>query len=177
LLYVSANQINAVVPFEVAGQQNAQVQVTSGAMMLPAVSVPVVDSAPGIFTLDGSGGGQAAVVNQDGSINDDAHPAPRGSIVSIYVTGAGMMQPMPQDGSLGAGATSVALSTVVRMLAFPATIYYSGDAPTEIEGLVQINFQIPPTLYQTGYLRVDLGFGLSDPSSTAQQALVSINVK
>jgi hypothetical protein len=30
------------------------------------------------------------------------------------------------------------------MLAFPATIYYSGDAPTEIEGLVQINFQIPP---------------------------------
>ena len=176
LLYVSADQINAIVPFEVAKQTNVEVQVTSGSVLLPEVSVPVVDNAPGIFTLDGSGGGQAAVVNQDGTINGDAHPAPRGSTVSMYITGAGLMQPAPQDGSLGTGKSSVVLSTAVSMLGFPATIYYSGDAPEEVEGLVQVNFQVPPTLYQTGYVPVDVGFGVGDISSM-QQAIVWIDVK
>lgn len=177
LLYVSANQINAVVPFEVAGQQNALVQVTSAGTALSSVSVPIVDNAPGVFTLDGSGGGQAAVINQDGTINGDAHPAPRGSIVSIFVTGAGMMRPVPSDGSLGTGKASVVLSTAATMLAIPAAISYSGDVPGEVEGLVQINFQIPRNLPETGYIALDLGFGTTNPSLVFRQAEVWLNVE
>jgi len=86
------------------------------------------------------------------------------------------MQPAPRDGSLGTAKSSVVLSTAVSMLGFPATIYYSGDAPEEVEGLVQVNFQIPATIYQTGYVPVDVGFGVSYLSSM-QQAVVWINIK
>ena len=60
LLYVSKNQINAIVPFGIAGQQTAAVQVINNGTMLPSVAVAVADHSPGVFTLDGSGSGYAA---------------------------------------------------------------------------------------------------------------------
>src|SRR5206468_12649795 len=53
------------------------------------LTVPLAVSAPGIFTSDGSGRGQAAAVNQDGSPNSAATPAPSGSVIALYITGEG----------------------------------------------------------------------------------------
>jgi uncharacterized protein (TIGR03437 family) len=176
LLYVSPNEINAVIPFEVAGEPTASIQVVSSGTNLPPVVVPVADAAPGIFTLDGSGAGYAAVINQDGTINSDGHPAARGSIVALFMTGAGMMQPVPVDGSVGSGKTSPALKASVTVAGQAAPVVpYVGDAPGEVQGLVQVNFQVP-NVYESGYAPVAVRFGDGN-LLVAAQALVWINVE
>ncbi len=165
LIYVSENQINAVAPFGIAGQTQTSVQIINQGIILPAVSVPTAESAAGIFTLDSSGAGQAAAINQDGSLNDYAHPAKRGSIVSIFLTGAGAMQPSVVDGSVGNSKTSPVRAFTGDLLAFSLETTYVGDAPELVEGLVQVNFRIPANLYETGYIQLNAGFGKFDPNA------------
>jgi len=64
LLYVSGGQINAQVPSAVYGSISADVVVTTKRAVSQAFSVVVTPgSAPGIFTRDSSGCGQAAAFN------------------------------------------------------------------------------------------------------------------
>lgn len=66
LLYVSANQINAVVPMEAAPYAGAIVRVVNGSTISPNYPVWIVDSAPQAFP---------GVINQDGTINSASNPA------------------------------------------------------------------------------------------------------
>ena len=50
---------------------------------------PSAATAPGVFTADGSGRGQAAAVNQDGTRNGPGAPAAGGSVLSLFATGEG----------------------------------------------------------------------------------------
>ncbi len=65
------------------------------------ITVAVASSAPGLFTLDSTGKGQAAAVNSNGSINAASNPAPIGSILSFYATGEGQTTPSGVDGKPG----------------------------------------------------------------------------
>jgi len=86
LLYAAPGQVGAVVPYAVgAGSVQAVVQ-SAGAASAP-VAVALTPTAPGLFTADGSGLGQAAAVNQDGTRNGTAAPAAAGSVLSLYATG------------------------------------------------------------------------------------------
>ena len=82
-------QITAVVPFELDRQGTAEalVSVFVGRQSLGPIKLPVVASVPGIFTADGIGSGQAAILNQDGSVNSLSNPAAVGSIISVFITG------------------------------------------------------------------------------------------
>ena len=53
---------------------------------------PVAASAPGIFTMNSSGSGQGAILNQDYSVNSPTQPAAPGSIIMLYATGGGALQ-------------------------------------------------------------------------------------
>src|SRR3981081_449769 len=64
------------------------------------ISLPVADAEPRIFTSDGTGTGEAAVLNASGTINSAANPAPRGSVITFYVTGLGAMDPPVIDGAI-----------------------------------------------------------------------------
>jgi hypothetical protein len=78
LVYTTENQLCAIVPYEVDGQLHTSLQVEfQGTRTAPFV-LPVTKSSPGLFTLDGSGQGQGAILNQDGTINGPLNPAPRG---------------------------------------------------------------------------------------------------
>ncbi len=98
LLYSQNNQINAVVPFSVAGKQSTSVQVEYNGKTTAATTASVVDAAPGVFTMTGSGKGQVIAENADGSLNSQAKPAARGSIIKLYVTGLGQTDPPGVDG-------------------------------------------------------------------------------
>ena len=50
-------------------------------------------SFAGLFTTNEGGSGQAAVVNQDGTINSASNPAPVGSTVTLCRQGAGTCEP------------------------------------------------------------------------------------
>ena len=104
ILYSSAGQVAAVVPYEVDGKLGTQVQIQNGAQSSDPVALPVTPVAPSIFSVDLSGTGQAAILNQDGlTVNSSKSPAARGSIVSIYATGEGQTQPGGVDGRIAAG--------------------------------------------------------------------------
>ena len=93
LVYVSDGQINAVVPYEVAGRDSTRVQVEYGGVRSFPVEIPVVPSQPGVFSSDASGHGLGAIVNEDGTINSLTNPAAKGSIISLYETGEGQTEP------------------------------------------------------------------------------------
>jgi uncharacterized protein (TIGR03437 family) len=127
---------------------DTQVTVTyNGQTSVPA-TVEVFPSAPGLFTLDGSGVGQAAVVNQDGTLNSPSHPAPIGSVISFYATGGGQTSPGGVDGEVATlplprQVIPLAVAIGGSLVGDPYYVQYVGAAPGEVAGVMQINFQIP----------------------------------
>jgi uncharacterized protein (TIGR03437 family) len=140
LYYVSPNQINAQVPFEVAAGE-AVVLVTSNAIASPGAAVNITPVAPGI-TEDPAG--HAVVVNTDGSVNGPANPAKPGQLVTAYGTGQG---PLNMPVATGAAAPSNPLATTVSPTTVtvggvPVTVQFNGLTPTAV-GLWQLNFAVP----------------------------------
>ncbi len=141
---VGPNQINAIVPEFGSSATVESVQVQVDAALSPAVNLPVAVAVPGLSTLDMSGSGGAAALNQDGSINSPAHPAARGSIVSFYGTGMGAFY-LPDGALTIATPYPVALAPVtVTIGGKPAPVQYAGAAPFLVNGVFQVNVQIPP---------------------------------
>src|SRR5262249_39915534 len=93
LLYVSNSQINAIVPYEVAGILTPFVEVKYSGLTSNAYAVAAAVTAPGLFTVDGSGMGPAAILNLDNSYNGPNNPAPKGGYVVLFVTGEGQTSP------------------------------------------------------------------------------------
>src|SRR4029077_1893899 len=100
ILYASPNQVTAVVPYGVAGD-NVQVVGQYQSLITLTTSVPLTATAPAFFTADSSGKGQAAAVNQDNLSNSPSHPAPIASVITLYATGEGQTSPSGIDGKLG----------------------------------------------------------------------------
>jgi uncharacterized protein (TIGR03437 family) len=128
----------------VAGKAHTVLGVQQQGRLTPAIAltVPVNATAPAILTQAPSGIGQAAAVNLDGTINSITNPAIAGSIVSLYVTGAGATT----DGD-GAVATSARSGTAVQVVAGNpyqnAAVLYAGPSPGTISAVTQINLQLP----------------------------------
>ena len=99
LLYTSSTQIAAVAPYGVTGPSVQTVVTYQGQTSVP-LTMQVVAFAPGLFTADGSGTGQAAALNQDGTINSAVNPAPIGSVISLFATGGGQTSPVGADGQV-----------------------------------------------------------------------------
>lgn len=143
VFYTSANQINAVVPFEVAGPTTSITIEGAGQTLGPGIE-NVFDAVPALFTLDGSGLGAAAVVNQDGSVNSAINPAPRGSIVAVFLTGAGRMSPPLADGAINPLFPPYP-SPLLPVSSSLGDVVFDGAAPGMIAGVVQANIRISTT--------------------------------
>jgi uncharacterized protein (TIGR03437 family) len=146
VLYSSATQVAAIVPYEISGS-SAQVYVTFLGQTSASATVPVTAVSPALFSLNGSGQGQAAAVDQGGSINGSAHPASSGQYVLLYGTGFGQTNPSGQDGAVNAVPLPLVLANVTATVGGKnATVNYAGGAPGAPAGVMQINLQIPAGL-------------------------------
>jgi uncharacterized protein (TIGR03437 family) len=177
LLYTSPNQANLIVPYEVAGKTSTVMQMTyaaaGGTVQTAAWVLPVVGSAPGIFTLDATGTGPGAVENEDYSVNSAANPAARGSVVSIYATGEGQTNPPGVTGSVTQSNTKMPLLPVTVMIGgVEAAVQYAGSAPDEIAGLLQVNAVVPAGVAPGPAVPVTVSVG-----GVVSQAGVTIAVK
>jgi trimeric autotransporter adhesin len=147
ILYTGATQVAAIVPFFTTGK-TAQVSVIYQGQVSTAVSAALAPAAPGIFTLDFSGKGQAAAINQDNSINGPAHAANAGTVVALYLTGGGQTNPGGTDGAQ-TSATSPpqpTLPVTATIGGKTATVSYAGAAPSSVAGVWQVNAQVPAGL-------------------------------
>jgi uncharacterized protein (TIGR03437 family) len=143
VIYTSDGQVSAVVPYAVARQGTASVVVEYNGIQSTASTVAVTAALPGIFTVNASGQGDAAVINQDGSVNSSSNPAAPGSVVTLFVTGGGMESPAV-DGMLAVTPFPTLTQPVsVTIGGQPAAIQYSGPAPGEVSGMIQVNATIP----------------------------------
>jgi uncharacterized protein (TIGR03437 family) len=151
LLYAAPNQINVIVPFGIAPQSTARLRITRANQIVAELPLLVAAAAPAIFTLDSSGVGPGAILNQDASVNSPSNPAVRGSIGVLYATGAGQTDPASVDGQISAEPLpKPVLPISVRIGGLAAEVTYAGAAPGFVAGLLQVNFRIPPNA-ATGY--------------------------
>ncbi|MGD0778292.1 MAG: hypothetical protein ABSC05_36380 [Candidatus Solibacter sp.] len=145
VLYASANQVAAVVPFGIPGSLS-QLFVQYQNVTSAPFNLSVASQIPAIFTLNGSGAGQAAAVNnKDGSINGASHPAKVGDYIQLYITGAGQTSPSGADGTINdPSSLPVPVGAVnVTIGGLPANVNFAGGAPGSVAGVFQVNAQIP----------------------------------
>jgi uncharacterized protein (TIGR03437 family) len=144
LLYVSAGQIGAIVPYGLGAQPNVDVVVESAGVRSEPVRVPIAAAAPGLFTIDASGKGQAAALNQDGTVNGRSAPVRAGDVIVFFGTGEGQTLPAGVDGTLtGAEPARPVLPVKVTIGGKEGTVLYAGGAPGLVAGLVQVNVRVP----------------------------------
>jgi uncharacterized protein (TIGR03437 family) len=133
LLYVSATQVNAQVPYEIAGRLRASVVVSSQGVPGAAVSVPVVDAAPGVF----------AVANEDGRVNSPTAPVARGRAIVVYATGGGVVDPPIATGTVAPISPLRSAGNVTATVGgVPAVVLFGGLTP-DFAGLLQVNLIVP----------------------------------
>jgi uncharacterized protein (TIGR03437 family) len=146
--FVSPSQINFLVPNDTstAGPADITVVRASTGQVLAAAQANVAAVSAALFTGTGTGTGQVAATNQDGSVNS----ALRGSVITLYGTGVGLLPNAPADGAVAVGQIRTPdrprININGRFLNDnDQDIPYSGLAPGAIS-LWQINVRIPDTV-------------------------------
>jgi uncharacterized protein (TIGR03437 family) len=140
MLFESSGQINAQVPWEVPPGPAKVVVRTRGASSV-SVNVTIQRVAPGLFTDEGGG---AAAINMDGSVNAADHPAPAGSVISVFFTGQGPVTTTVDDGAPPATGKIVSATSDVSATigGAAAQVEFAGLAPL-YPGVAQINLKVP----------------------------------
>ncbi len=150
VIYASATQVNAIVPYEMGSVTSANVTVAFGGSTSANFQVQIVPTEPAIFSLSQGGSGQGAILNQNNTVNGSSNPAGAGSTVQIYGTGEGLIVPAGTTGCVTPTSAPfpkpVAQPITVTIGGQPATISYAGEAPGLVCGVIQINAQVPAAL-------------------------------
>jgi len=141
LISVQSGLIVCFAPFEIAGP--TEVTVTVNGQKSTAVRVAVAPTAA--YVLE--------IVNQDGNVNSAAHPAPQGSVVTLYVTGLGVTSPLSQDGSISSPPLPVPVASIVAYINFSQVQpQFVGAADGLVAGITQVNLQIPVATYPSNQI-------------------------
>ena len=173
IVAAKSDSILTVVPYVLRGKITASMVVEYQGIQSAPITMSVFDSAPGLFTRDGSGVGQAAIDNENGAPNSPANPAAPGSVVSIFGTGEGDTRPIGQDGRL--------IVTDLRVPILPVRFYlngreleilYAGSAPGFVSGAFQVNVRIPDNLPFSGSVPIELQVG-----TRASQTSITIAIR
>jgi uncharacterized protein (TIGR03437 family) len=119
---------------------------------------------------------RSTVINQDGTINTGQRPAQKGSVVTAYVTGAGVMTPPAVDGEIPAQGVRTPVAPVSVFLEgfgvrTNAEVLYAREAPGFVSGVLQIRFRIPdvpslgdsPCCGNSAYWYFRIGDSVSNP--------------
>ncbi len=150
IFYAQSGQINAQVPYGVAGSNASAVSVVYQGKLVGAAAVAVAPSAPGMLPL---------ATNQDGIMNAQAAPAARSTWMTFYATGEGLT-----DSGNVAGKPAQApyphplLPIALTIAGVSAEILFAGSAP-EMTGILQINARIPAGFVAPGEASVELTVG------------------
>ena len=144
MLYTSSNQVGVIVPFGISGPQVAGL----GGIQRPVLRADHRQRRDRRARYLHSGqfrsSGQAAAVNQDGSINGAAKPVKAGDVISLYITGAGQTNPPGADGQPGTGPTGGPVLPVTATVGgASATVQYAGSALGLVAGVIQVNVVVP----------------------------------
>ncbi len=174
LLYVSSDQLNVVVPYSLAGKTITTMRVISASGTLLPVTLPVNAVAPALFSLDTSGTGQGAILNQvDGSENSPANPAARGANIVLYATGTGVTNPPSLDGTISSRSKPPAVAQPVAVIIGGATadVISQTAAPGGIAGVSQIIARVPAGIQPGAAVPLTIIVGMTVSQNTVTLAV------
>jgi uncharacterized protein (TIGR03437 family) len=149
ILYASAGQVNAIVPYELAGASNVSIEAVFGSARSNSVALPVVASAPGIFSANASGQGPGAILDLNYHLVSASNPVSGGCCIQIFATGQGQTSPGSVDGliePLTLPLPAPLLAAKVTIGGVTANIQYVGAAPGLVAGALQVNAIVPDGL-------------------------------
>jgi len=159
IVYASLYRVDVQAPFSLSAGSQTNIQVSSAGSTSRSVAVSLSAAAPGIVTVQPDGTGPVKGVNQDGMLNSPTRGAAKGSVVSVYASGLGMVTP-----ALAAGAappasplSMVTAGVAASMGGVPARVVFAGLAPG-LPGYYQVNIEVP-----------------ADSRSGSQQLIISTN--
>jgi uncharacterized protein (TIGR03437 family) len=161
LLFVRNDQINAVVPYELHGRLTTRMEVEVSGRTSGPLELRVVPSAPGVFTIDASGRGRVAALNQDYTVNSPDNPARRGTVIQIFATGEGQTEPPGITGRITTPSDlkRPILPVTARIDGRTVQVLYAGSAPAAIAGAFQVNLFIPEDQEFNDYANLELTVG------------------
>jgi uncharacterized protein (TIGR03437 family) len=142
LLLVGPTTMTVFVPYEIAGRNTTQVTVVHQGAVSNPVTLPVAVSSPGVFTFGPAGQGQAIALDQDLTVNSTSNPAAPGSIIVLYMTGAGQTAPPGVDGLIAKSTLPLPMPVLpvsVNIDGKQAAVLYAGGVPTLAAGVIQVN--------------------------------------
>lgn len=158
MIYALGGQVSAVAPFTVQGRASVQIQVEYQGTLSKAITLPVVATAPGIFTMNTQGTGQGAILNSNYTVNSAANPAARNDFIQIYATGGGVI-PGAVDNTLAKSGALDLSKVSARIGGLPANVSYAGVAPGLTVGALQLNVQVPAGVAPGSAAPVDITIG------------------
>jgi uncharacterized protein (TIGR03437 family) len=169
LVYLSPNQINAIVPFSLAGQTSLQVAVQRFQRVSASFTVPLQDTAPAVFTSSQTGTGQAAALQQapNGplSYNNSTNPAHAGDYLEIFATGQGVWSPPSLSDVFIFGEPFTTQPVSLTIGGQPSKIVYAGTLGGALNSwsVLQVNAVVPNGL-ASGVQPLVLTIGANDDS-------------
>jgi uncharacterized protein (TIGR03437 family) len=183
VLYAGTSQVTVQVPYAArlgtaAAGTARTVVLTYGAAAPASTTTDIVAAAPGVFTMNSSGVGQAIVLDMDPvtsayTINSAANPAKIGSTITFFLTGEGSYASAAyatQTGLIVPSLPPVATGVYPEVSPLPTvtiggtaatSVTYAGPIPTCMLGLLQVNVVVPvgATVGNAVPLLVNIGAG------------------
>ena len=147
LLYASYGQVNLIVPYDLAPDTTATIQVvTNGVPLNPISNVQIVPAYITLFQVNGA----AVALNHDYTVNSPTNPAQPGSMVMLFGTGGGQTSPPSIAGEVTPPG-SRPLVTIPQVVLTPTqpiflNVEYAGAAPGLLSGVTQINVTLPASI-------------------------------
>jgi len=149
LFYVSPDQINAQIPFELTAGNQYQVIVDANGALTTPQPIQLNGGTPSILNFT-----SGAVVAQhlDGTLVLEDSPASPGEFIIIYSSGLGLTDiPVPSGtASPSDPPARVANPPVLTLNGNPIDVLFAGLTPGLV-GLYQVNFQVPTELKSANY--------------------------
>jgi len=166
IYFVSASQINVVVPYTVPNDGRfLTFKVTANGTDSNSVPVYSGPTSPGIFTVPSGGIGNGAILHADFSLVSSSSPAKSGETVQIFLTGLGAVNSNVAAGSAGPSNPLANSTLPVSVILYDSNgksyttgkVQFQGLAPV-FGGLYQVNFTLPTGL-PTGTMSIEIYVG------------------
>lgn len=152
LNYVGGSQVNALLPYSLTPNTTVPLLVQRSGTVSAPINITLADLGPAIFSTNGEGTGQGAVLVANSGVVaapvgtfPGSQPVQRNDFLAIFCTGLGTVTNTPASGApapaVAPFATTIA-TPVVTIGGVQATVTYSGLAPGLV-GLYQVNAQVP----------------------------------
>jgi uncharacterized protein (TIGR03437 family) len=142
ILYLDRHLLRTVAPFALSDREDVRITLRTprGEATIRTAVVPV---QPYVFRWKD---GTVFALNEDGTVHSQDNPAAAGSKITLFGSGFGLLDPLPEDGSVVLDGTPRTVLTVVRrednkpLEAFPAE---ATAAPGQVAGMVRIVTTVP----------------------------------